>query len=121
SRLPLSRFETRRVTDDIREVGQGPSYAAPLRNLDRTLGAGAEDIGSYKVEVAERQARLAHTAGLFERGARGKYLDKARPSVETIVVDKKVAAALGGQEGITAVLEALAKSVGQAKRKGRAA
>jgi hypothetical protein len=37
------------------------------------------------------------------------------------VVDKKIAAALGGQEGITAVLEALAKSVGQARKKHRAA
>jgi len=55
------------------------------------------------------------------RGARGKYLEKARRSFETIVVDKKVATTLGGAEGITAVLEALAKSVGQAKRKGRAA
>ena len=38
-----------------------------------------------------------------------------------IVVDKKVAAALGGPEGVTAVLEALAKSLGQTKKKRRAA
>jgi hypothetical protein len=55
------------------------------------------------------------------RGARGKYAERARRSFETIVVDKKVAAALGGPEGVTALLEALAKSVGQAKRKRRAA
>jgi hypothetical protein len=36
-------------------------------------------------------------------------------------VDKKVAATLGGAEGVTALLEALAKSVGQAKKKRRAA
>ena len=33
------------------------------------------------------------------RGTRGKYLEKARRSFETIIVDKKVAAALGGPEG----------------------
>jgi hypothetical protein len=36
------------------------------RNLDRTLGAAAKDVGSYKVHVAERQALRAHTAGVFE-------------------------------------------------------
>lgn len=55
------------------------------------------------------------------RGVRGKYAERARRSFETIVVDKKVVAALGGPEGVTAVLEALAKSLGQAKRKRRAA
>lgn len=55
------------------------------------------------------------------RGTRGKYAEKARRSFETIVVDKKVAATLGGPEGVTALLEALAKSLGQAKKKRRAA
>jgi hypothetical protein len=55
------------------------------------------------------------------RGTRGKYLDKARRSFETIVVDKRVAAALGGPEGVTAVLEALAKPVTKTKKKRRAA
>jgi len=55
------------------------------------------------------------------RGARGKYVEKARRSFETIVVDKKVVAALGGPEGVTVVLEALARSVSRAKKKGRAA
>lgn len=55
------------------------------------------------------------------RGTRGKYFEKARRSFETIIVDKKVAATLGGPEGVTALLEALAKTVRQAKRKRRAA
>jgi hypothetical protein len=55
------------------------------------------------------------------RGSRGKYLEKARRSFETIVVDKKVADALGGPAGVTAVLEALAKGVAHAKKKKRAA
>lgn len=37
-----------------------------LRNLDRTLGAGADDVGALKVELAARQAQRAHTAGVFE-------------------------------------------------------
>ena len=55
------------------------------------------------------------------RGTRGKYAERARRSFETIVVDKKVAAVLGGPEGVTALLEALAKSVGQGRKKRRAA
>jgi hypothetical protein len=55
------------------------------------------------------------------RGARGKYLEKARRSFETIIVDKRVADTLDGPEAVTAVLEALAKSVTQAKKKRRAA
>lgn len=37
-----------------------------LRNLDRTLGAGPVDVGARKVDVAERQARRAHTATVFD-------------------------------------------------------
>jgi molybdopterin-synthase adenylyltransferase len=40
-----------------------------LRNLDRTLGAGREDVGAYKVQIAERQARRAHTAEVFDVNA----------------------------------------------------
>ena len=55
------------------------------------------------------------------RATRGKYAERARRSFETIIVDKKVAAVLGGPEGVTALLEAVAKSVGQTKKKRRAA
>ena len=57
----------------------------------------------------------------LKRGTRGKYVEKARRSFETIVVHKKVVAALGGPDGLTAILEALAKSVTQARKKTRAA
>jgi hypothetical protein len=36
------------------------------RNLDRTLGAEPADIGRPKVEVAERNARRAHTSNVFD-------------------------------------------------------
>jgi hypothetical protein len=52
------------------------------------------------------------------RGTRGKYLEKARRSFETLIIDKKVAAARGGPEGMTAVPEALARSVTHAKKRG---
>jgi hypothetical protein len=57
----------------------------------------------------------------LSKGTRGKYVEKAQRSFETIVVDKKVVAALGGAEGLRGILEALAKSVTQAKKKRRAA
>lgn len=37
-----------------------------LRNLDRTLGAELADIGKYKVDIADRQARRAATASKFD-------------------------------------------------------
>ncbi len=49
------------------------------------------------------------------RGTRGKYLEKARRSFETIIVDKKVAATRGGRVGVTALLEGVAMSVAPAK------
>lgn len=55
------------------------------------------------------------------RGTRGKYLEKARRSFETIIVDKKIVAALGGPEGLSAILQALATSITKAKKKRRAA
>ena len=55
------------------------------------------------------------------KGTRGKYLSRARASFETILVDKKVVEALGGPEGLTAILTTLAKSVTQARKKRRVA
>lgn len=51
------------------------------------------------------------------RGTRGKYVAKARRSFETIIVDKRIVAALGGAAGLTAILEAVAKSVARAKKR----
>ena len=47
----------------------------------------------------------------LNQGARGKYLEKARRSFDTVVVDKKVLDALGGAEGLNGILEALASRV----------
>ena len=50
-----------------------------------------------------------------------QYNDIPHMLCPAITDHKKVAAALGGPEGVTALLEALAKSLGQAKKKRRAA
>ncbi len=57
----------------------------------------------------------------LSRGSRGKYVEKAQRSFDTVVVDKKVSAALGGPEGINAILVALAESMVHAKKRRRAA
>jgi hypothetical protein len=54
------------------------------------------------------------------RGERGKYLGKARRSVETIALDKKLVKALGGQEAVVTILEAIASSIQATKKKRRA-
>jgi len=67
----------------------------------------------------KRETDLTHYD--LSRGERGKYVEKARKSLETIVVDKKLLKALGGAEGRYAILEAMAKSMAMAKRKRSAA
>jgi len=57
----------------------------------------------------------------LSKGARGKYVEKARRSFETIVVDKKVLKTLGGPEALVEILEALARSIEATKKKRRAA
>ena len=55
------------------------------------------------------------------KAERGKYAAKARRSMETIVVNKKVLKTLGGPEALVAILEALAKSIEASRKKSRAA
>jgi hypothetical protein len=57
----------------------------------------------------------------LSRGERGKHVEKARRSIETIVVDKQLLKALGGPEGLYAILEAMAKSMALGRRKRSAA
>jgi hypothetical protein len=56
----------------------------------------------------------------WSKSERGKYAARARRSVETILVDKKVLKTLGGPEALTGILEALARSI-EASRKKRPA
>jgi len=58
-----------------------------LRNLDRTLGAGPDDVRRYKVEVAERQARLAHTAAVFAVDALPERVQDPRALAATLNCD----------------------------------
>ena len=57
----------------------------------------------------------------WTRAARGKYADKARRSLEVLVVDKKTVTALGGPEAVLRILHALADSLEPRRRKHRAA
>jgi len=54
--------------------------------------------------------------------SRGKYTERARRSLEIVVLDKKLVGALGGPDRVAGILRALAEAVGENKpRKHRAA
>jgi hypothetical protein len=57
----------------------------------------------------------------WTRATRGKYVEKARRSLEIIVIDKKSAKALGGPEAIRRILQTLAESIEPRRKKRRAA
>jgi len=53
--------------------------------------------------------------------SRGKYAARARRSLEVVVLDKKVVAALGGADKVAGIPRALADAVGEKKPKKRRA
>ena len=54
--------------------------------------------------------------------SRGKYAQRARRSLEILVLDKKIVAALGGPDRVAGILRALAGAIGGTKpKKHRAA
>ena len=53
--------------------------------------------------------------------SRGKYAERARRSLEVIVLDKKLVKALGGPDRVAGILRALAEAVGEKKPKKRRA
>jgi hypothetical protein len=53
--------------------------------------------------------------------SRGKYAERARRSLEVIVVEKKVVKALGGPDRVAGILHALAGAIGEKKPKKRRA
>ncbi len=57
----------------------------------------------------------------WSKATRGKYVEKARRSFETIVIDKKTAKALGGPEAIVRILHAIAEALEPRRKKRRAA
>jgi hypothetical protein len=57
----------------------------------------------------------------WTRAARGKYVEKARRSLEVLAVDRKTVAALGGPDAVLRILQALAASLEPRPRKRRAA
>jgi hypothetical protein len=53
--------------------------------------------------------------------SRGKYAERARRSLEVLVLDKKVVAALGGPDRVAGILRALAGVFAETKPKKRRA
>jgi hypothetical protein len=53
--------------------------------------------------------------------SRGKYAARSRRSLEVVVLDKKLVAALGGADKVAGILRALADAVGEKKPKKRRA
>ena len=52
---------------------------------------------------------------------RGRHVERARRSFDTLVIDKRVLKALGGEEAVMDILQALARSITATRRKRRAA
>ncbi len=52
---------------------------------------------------------------------RGRHVEKARRSFETLVIDRKVLEVLGGEEAVIDILQTLAKSITAVRKKRRAA
>jgi hypothetical protein len=53
--------------------------------------------------------------------SRGRYAERARGSLEVVVLDKKLVAALGGPDRVARILRAVADAVGEKKPKKRRA
>jgi hypothetical protein len=52
---------------------------------------------------------------------RGRHVERARRSFDTLVIDKRVLKALGGEEAVMDILQAPARSITATRRKRRAA
>lgn len=52
---------------------------------------------------------------------RGRHLEKARRSFDTLLVDRKVLKTLGGHDAVLTILQTLATSVAAGRKKHRAA
>ena len=52
---------------------------------------------------------------------RGRHVERARRSFDTLVIDKRVLEALGGEEAAVDILRSLARSLTLARKKRRAA
>ena len=52
----------------------------------------------------------------WTKAERGRYVGKARGSVERIVIETKAVAALGGAEAVREILRVLARAMSEKKR-----
>ena len=57
----------------------------------------------------------------WSKATRGKYLDKAKRSFESVLLDRKAVETLGGPDALREIVATLAKSVREGRKKRRAA
>jgi hypothetical protein len=76
--------------------------------------AAARDFTWSRIEICvARRSKPAKLLGV----SRGKYAERARRSLEVIVLDKKLVASLGGPERVAGILRALAAALGDKQPK----
>jgi hypothetical protein len=57
----------------------------------------------------------------WSKATRGKYLEKAKRSFESVLLDRKAVETLGGPDALREIVSTLAKGVREARKKRRAA
>ena len=57
----------------------------------------------------------------WTKATRGKYLQKANRSFESVILDRKAVKTLGGPDAIREIVETLARTIRDARKKHRAA
>lgn len=57
----------------------------------------------------------------WSKAARGKYLEKAKRSFESVLLDRKAVETLGGPDALREIVATLAKSIRESRKKRRAA
>jgi hypothetical protein len=114
-------------------LGQNVSFAWAVPSAVRALYYGSSALDARLVMKGKhtRSTREPSRASLREMPevdfssarvlGRGRHVERARRSFETLVVDKQVLKVLGGQDAVIGILEVLAKSIAAGRRKRRAA
>jgi len=57
----------------------------------------------------------------WSKAERGKYLEKAKRSFESVLLDRKAVETLGGPDALREIVATLAKSIREGRKKHRAA
>lgn len=110
----------------------GSSTSCTLRRPRRAGSASSAPAGRHAMKRRATKSAEPSKASLAEmpevdfskasKPSRGKYAERARRSLEVIVLDKKLVSALGGPDRVAGILRAVAEAVAEKKpRRPRAA